>query len=56
MYNFFQKSLINRIAVQFHGKYNIFMHIQDRNEVVILKNKSDITATKNRQLLGTFFR
>ena len=51
IHNIVHKTRICRIAVQFHRQHNIFVYIQNGNEVIILKDKADIAAAKNRKLL-----
>ena len=50
MNNLVQKSLIHRVTVQFDRQDNIFIYVQNRDKVVILKNEADVAAPKNSEL------
>src|SRR5699024_3392712 len=45
-YNIIHKTLIYRIAVQFHWQYDIFIHIQNGNKIIVLKDKAEVTTAK----------
>ena len=49
MHHAVHKVLIYRVAVQLHGQDDVFIHIQDRHQIVVLKDKADIAAAEDRQ-------
>ena len=40
---------VRPVSVQLNGKFNIFLYIQHRNQIVVLKYKADFPAPENRQ-------
>ena len=49
-YDFGNKLAVRPAAVQFDGKNDVFIYIQHRNQIVILKDESDIAPAENREL------
>jgi len=45
-----QKLLIHRVPVQLHRQYNILIHIQDGNKVIVLEDKADVAAAEDGKL------
>ena len=54
MNHLIHKSLIYRISIQFYRKDNILINIQNRNQIIILENETNISSPENRQLLIVF--
>ena len=48
--------LINGITIQLHRQDNIFIDIQHRNKIVILKDKPDVTSAEDGKLFILEFR
>ena len=41
--------LIDAASVQFHRQHDIFVHIEHRNQIIVLKYKTYLPASENRQ-------
>ena len=46
-----KKFLIRLFPVKLDGHYDIFIHIQDGNQIVVLKDKTDPLAAEHSQVL-----
>ena len=45
--NLFYKACISLAAVDLNGVHDVLIHIEDREQIVVLKNKADVSAAKN---------
>lgn len=48
--------LINGITIQLHRQNNIFINVQHRNKIVILKDKTDVASAEDGKLFILEFR
>ena len=53
---FIHKPLVHGITIQLHRQDNIFIDIQHRNKIVILKDKPDVTSAEDGKLFILEFR
>ena len=56
MNNLTDKLRISFPSVNFNRINNVFIHIENRQQIIILKNKADISAAKDRQLFILHFQ
>ena len=45
--NLFYKACISLAAVDLNGVHDVFVHIENREQVVVLKDKADVSAAEN---------
>ncbi|MOA27627.1 hypothetical protein D3C78_1485140 [compost metagenome] len=50
-YNLIHIILVHASSVQFNWQHNVFIHIQNRNQIIALEHKANRPASENRQLL-----
>ncbi len=55
-HDFIHKPLVHGITIQLHRQDNIFIDIQHRNKIVILKDKPDVTSAEDGKLFILEFR
>ena len=55
-HDFIHEMLINGITIQLHRQNNIFIDVQHRNKIVILKDKTDVASAEDGKLFILEFR
>ncbi len=51
-HNAVNEFFVGLAAVQLYRQDNVFIHVQHWHKVVVLENKADLPAAKNRKLVG----
>lgn len=56
MDNLFYKSCIGLATIDLNRVHNVLIHIKNRKQIIILKNKANVSTPKNRQFLVFHFQ